>query len=69
MIASTGNRDSGFGIRDWAFGIGHSGFKADFPNPESRIPNPESGPLSVIVYSWTVDHAVGLLFAMEELAW
>ena len=23
----------------------------------------------VIVYSWTVDHAVGLLFAMEEVAW
>jgi len=36
MIASTGNRDSGF---------------------------------VVIVHSWTVDHAVGLLFAMEEVAW
>jgi hypothetical protein len=47
--------------------IRDSGFEPDFPDPACRIPDP--GPLSVIVYSWTVDHAVGLLFAMEELAW
>jgi len=46
-------RNSGFGVRD--------------SNAISRIA--DLGPLSVIVYSWTVDHAVGLLFAMEELAW
>ena len=44
-----------------------SGVGSRESNLISRIPDP--GPLSVIVYSWTVDHAVGLLFAMEELAW
>jgi len=67
MIASTGIRDSGFGTRDSGIGIRDSNPISRVPDPGSRVPDP--GPLSVIVYSWTVDHAVGLLFAMEELAW
>ena len=60
-----GIRDSGFGIRESGFGIRDSGLGIRESNPISRIPDP--GPRSVI-YSWTVDYAVGLLFAMEELA-
>ena len=61
MIEAANDSLSVVGIRDSGTEI-----RARFSrSPWSRIP----GPLSVIVYSWTADHAVGLLFAMEEVAW